>query len=199
MGSDDQTRSAKWLRRREQIVDVSAAVFAERGFHATSTTELCEANGLGKGALYYYIGSKSDLLVAINDRVMDEVLVGAEAALERGSTASEHLMALGRELLDIITRYPNHVWVFLHEFPNMTGEDAVRLHAKRHAFEGIVESTIERGVASGEFRDVNPKIASRAWLGIHDYTYLWLRPEGELSAADVAEQFGDMFLSGMLP
>lgn len=34
-------------------MDASAKVFAERGYHATSTTELCEANGIGKGALYY--------------------------------------------------------------------------------------------------------------------------------------------------
>lgn len=63
--TDKQGKSAKWQRRRHEIVDASAKVFAERGFHATSTTELCEANGIGKGALYYYIGSKEELLAAI--------------------------------------------------------------------------------------------------------------------------------------
>jgi len=66
----DTQRSAKWHRRREEIIDLSATVIARRGYHATSTTELCEANELGKGALYYYIGSKERLLAAIHDRVM---------------------------------------------------------------------------------------------------------------------------------
>ena len=48
---DKQGKSAKWQARRHEIVDTSAKVFAERGYHATSTTELCEANGIGKGAL----------------------------------------------------------------------------------------------------------------------------------------------------
>ena len=63
---------------------------AKRGFHATSTTELCEANELGKGALYYYIGSKEELLAAIHDRVMDEVLATAEAVLAEEATPVEH-------------------------------------------------------------------------------------------------------------
>ena len=82
----DGPRSAKWHQRRQDIIDHSATVIAQRGYHATSTTELCEANELGKGALYYYIGSKERLLVAIHDRVMDEVMAGADRVLAAGGT-----------------------------------------------------------------------------------------------------------------
>src|SRR5437879_2044814 len=88
-------RSAKWERRRQTIVDTSASIFAERGYHATSMQELCEANAVGKGALYYYIGSKEQLLVAIHDRVMDEVMLGADRVAEEGGAPAEQLAALG--------------------------------------------------------------------------------------------------------
>jgi hypothetical protein len=42
------------------------------------------ANDLGKGALYHYIGSKEELLAAIHDRVMDEVMLGAIASPKPG-------------------------------------------------------------------------------------------------------------------
>lgn len=196
-GSAGPTRSAKWLRRREEIVDTSAKVFAVHGFHGTSTTELCEANGLGKGALYYYIGSKEELLVAIHDRVMDEVLAGAARVAETGGTPPEQLAALGKELLDVIARYPDHVWVFLHEFPALTGGNAAQFRARRHEYERAVESVIAAGVASGDFRDVDPKLTSRAWLGMHNYTYLWLKPSGPLTAEQVAEKFADVFIGGV--
>src|SRR5271154_5933673 len=102
---DKQGKSAKWQARRHEIVDVSAKVLAERGYHATSTTELCEANGIGKGALYYYIGSKEQLLAAIHDRVMDEVMLGADRVDVAGGSASVQLAGLGDELLDGIARY----------------------------------------------------------------------------------------------
>jgi len=117
---DKQGKSVKWQQRRHEIVDVSAKVFAERGYHATSTTELCEANGIGKGALYYYIGSKEQLLAAINDRVMDEVMLGADRVALAGGSPREQLTMLGEELLDVIFRFRDHVWVFLHDFPALT-------------------------------------------------------------------------------
>ena len=122
----ESRRSAKWTARREAIIDTSASIFAQRGYHATGITELCAANDLGKGALYHYIGSKEELLAAIHDRVMDEVMAGADRVAEAGGSPSQQLAMLGDELLDVIHRYPDHVWVFLHEFPALTGERAER-------------------------------------------------------------------------
>ena len=196
-GTPDDRRSAKWHRRREQIIDRSAEVFAERGFHATSTTELCEANELGKGALYYYIGSKEELLTAIIERVMGEVLAGAERAVQEGGSPAERLRGMGREYLDVITRYPDHVWVFLHEFPALTGDNATTLRTRRRSFEESVEQVLADGAEAGAFAVTDPRLTARAWFGMHNYTYLWLRPGGELSASDVAEHFADVFLDGI--
>lgn len=190
-------RSAKWSARRATIVDTSAAVFARQGYHATGIAELCAVNGFGKGAFYYYIGSKEELLAAIHDRVMDEVLAGAERVAATGGAPAEQLANLGHELLDVIHRYPDHVWVFLHEFPALTGEHAVRFRARRREYEAHVEAVIRAGVAAGEFRDVDPWLTARAWLGMHNYTYLWLRPGGRLTARDAARPFADLFIDGI--
>ena len=193
----DSRRSPKWELRRQAIIDTSAHVFARRGYHATGITELCAANDLGKGALYHYIGSKEELLAAIHDRVMDEVMVGADRVAETGGTPSQQLAMLGDELLDVIHRYPDHVWVFLHEFPALTGERAARFRQRRRAYEQRIEDVLRDGVASGEFRDLDPWLTARAWLGMHNYTYLWLRPGGRLSARDVAKPFAEIFMCGI--
>ena len=36
-----------------------------------------------------------------------------------------------------------------------------------------------------------------AWFGMHNYTYLWLKRDGALSAHEVAEQFADIFIGGI--
>ena len=118
--------------------------------------ELCVENDLGKGALYHYIGSKEALLAAIHDRVMDEVMIGADRVVATGGRPSEQLAMLGDELLDVIHRYPDHVWVFLHEFPALTGERAERFRIRRREYERRVETILQAGVQSGEFRDLDP-------------------------------------------
>jgi TetR/AcrR family transcriptional regulator, cholesterol catabolism regulator len=194
---DAPGRSAKWSARRDTIIDTSARVFARSGYHATGIAELCEANGLGKGAFYHYIRSKEELLAAIHDRVMDEVMLGADRVAEAGGSPSAQLSMLGDELLDVIHRYPDHVWVFLHEFPALTEERAERFRGRRREYERRVEGVLQAGVESGEFRDVDARLTALAWLGMHNYTYLWLKPGGPVSARDVAKPFADIFLRGI--
>ena len=99
---------------------------------------------------------------------------------------------LGDELLDVIHRYPDHVWVFLHEFPALTGEraDAVPRAAPASTSGGSRRCC---GPASSPATSatVDPWLTARAWLGMHNYTYLWLKPGGRLSARDVAKPFAD--------
>jgi AcrR family transcriptional regulator len=168
--SDGPRRSPKWRARREAIIDTSATVFAERGYHNTGITDLCAANDLGKGALYHYIGSKEELLAAIHDRVMDEVILGADRVVELGGSPSVRLRMLGAELLDVVARHPEHVWVLLYEFPALTGERAAQFLVRREEYEGRVETVIRAGIESGEFRDVDPELTARAWLGMYNYT-----------------------------
>jgi len=194
---DKQGKSAKWQARRHEIVDASAAVFAQRGYHATSTTELCEANGIGKGALYYYIGSKEQLLAAIHDRVMDEVMLGADRAALSGGAPPQQLATLGEELLDVIFRFPDHVWVFLHDYPALTGKNAEMFRQRRRAYEHRVETVFERGITAGDFRPIDVKLAVTGWLGMHNYTYLTLRSGGHFSVREVAKSYADIFTWGI--
>jgi TetR/AcrR family transcriptional regulator, cholesterol catabolism regulator len=195
--ADAPRRNPKWEARRQAIVDTSAQVFAQRGYHATGLTELCAANGLGKGALYHYIRSKEELLAAIHDRVMDEVMAGADRVAAAGGSPAAQLAMLGDELLDVIHRYPDHVWVFLHEFPALTGERAEQFRVRRRAYERQVEAVLRAGIDAGEFRAVDPRLTALAWLGMHNYTYLWLKPGGRFSARDVAKPFAELFIRGI--
>jgi TetR/AcrR family transcriptional regulator, cholesterol catabolism regulator len=198
VGSAESRRSPKWRARREAIIDTSAHVFARQGYHATGITELCAANDLGKGALYHYIGSKEELLAAIHDRVMDEVMLGADRVAAAGGAPSAQLEMLGDELLDVIHRYPDHVWVFLHEFPALTDQRAEQFRVRRREYEHRVEAVLQAGIDSGEFRAVDPRLTALAWLGMHNYTYLWLKASGPLTARDVAKPFADIFMQGIV-
>ena len=194
----DPPRRTNFEARRQVIIDTSASVFARQGYHATGITELCVANDLGKGALYHYIGSKEELLAAIHDRVMDEVMSGADRVADAGGSPSRQLGRLGEELLDVIHRYPDHVWVFLHEFPALTGDRAEQFRKRRRMYERRVEAVLKAGVENGEFRDVDPRLTTMAWLGMHNYTYLWLKAGGRLSARDVAKPFAEIFMRGIV-
>jgi hypothetical protein len=69
---------------------------------------------------------------------------------------------------------------------------------RRQRYERQIEGVLRDGVKSGEFSDIDPWLTARAWLGMHNYTYLWLKPGGRLTARSVAKPFADIFMRGLL-
>ena len=194
----ESRRSPKWEQRRHAIVDTSARVFARQGYHATGIMELCAANDLGKGALYHYIGSKEELLAAIHNRVMDEVMFGADRVAEAGGS----LRAIGHAGRRVDRRHPPLSRSRLGlpaRVPRAHRRSGRAFRKRRQAYERRVEDVLRAGVATGEFRDLDPWLVARAWLGMHNYTYLWLKPEGRLTRASVARPFAEIFMRGILP
>lgn len=189
-------RDARWEARRRSIVDTAARLFAERGYHATGTAELCDAVGLGKGSFYYYVESKQNLLSLIHERVMTDILEFAEEIVAADESATRRLLRLGREQLAIIARYPAHVAVFLHEHKALTGEPARRLTEKRREYERIVERILQDGVDAGEFEIEDVRLAALGWLGMHNYAYIWYRPDCAYSPDAISAEFFALFVRG---
>jgi TetR/AcrR family transcriptional regulator, cholesterol catabolism regulator len=97
----------------------------------------------------------------------------------------------------VIFRFPDHVWVFLHDFPALTGKNAEMFRQRRRAYEKRVEAVFEQGMESGDFRNLDTRLAVTAWLGMHNYTYLSLRAGGHLSVKDVAKSYAEIFILGV--
>ena len=87
--------------------------------------------------------------------------------------------------------------MFLHEFPALTGDNATQFRTRRRRYEDLVEGVLRAGIDDGSLRDLDPRLTARAWLGMHNYTYLWLRPDGDLGASEIAARHADVFLKGI--
>ncbi len=57
--------------RRNQILDAAARVFAQKGFHPTTTRDIAKEAGIAEGTIYNYFESKAALLLGIFDRMSE--------------------------------------------------------------------------------------------------------------------------------
>jgi hypothetical protein len=73
-----------------------------------------------------------------------------------------------------------------------------RLIAKRDRYEEGVRQMIAAGMRSGEFVPCDPALTARAVLGALNWSVLWFRPEGPLSAIEIAEGFAAYLIRGLL-
>jgi AcrR family transcriptional regulator len=185
--------------RRYEIVDIAAGLFARHGYHATSLDDLCEATALKRGGLYHYIGSKEELLYLIHERFIEPLLAAAHEVESRGASPDATLRGLAHVLMGVIAEYNDQVTVFLHEWRSVVDKDSERAERVRQArrdFESVIERTLERGMADGSFTPRKPMLSVLAFLGMINYAYQWYRPDGDYSAAEVADVFCDIYLLG---
>ncbi|MEU8706358.1 TetR/AcrR family transcriptional regulator [Streptomyces sp. NPDC048565] len=107
--------------RRRQILAAAREVFAAKGFAQTSTGEIVAASGLSTGAVYSYFPSKNDLVAAVCESAVED-LVDLAALRDPG------------ELLDRIrARHGSHgrlmtqVWAEAAVSPGLAARIRVRL------------------------------------------------------------------------
>lgn len=176
-------------RRRQEIIDRSAALFAERGYAATGTIDICTAVGLGKGALYHYIGSKERLLVEIQNRVLEPLLTEANEIKKMDAPAMVRIRLISHHLMRVILHRLDHIWVYEHDYRHLTGSNRTSVLRQRHEFEDVVRSLLEQAVEDGVFTLADPKLATLQFLNLHNHTYQWARPGMPWTAADLSATY----------
>jgi AcrR family transcriptional regulator len=189
---------ARYDARRAAVVEASARVFAERGYHATSIEDLLEATGLTRGGLYHYMAGKQDLLIAVLDELMEPLLERTEAILAEPDSPEEHLRAMTRAWIEHVADHRDHMVVFNQERRTLERDAAwSHVRAARRRFERQLAGVLARGIEEGAFRTADPQLTLLALLGMGNYTAQWFAPRGRLSAAAIADGYCELVLEGI--
>jgi len=199
MATDDPTTESPRRRtdQRERLLHTAAQLFADKGYHGTGVAELGRAVELGRGGLYHHMGSKEDLLVEISVRHVRDMVEVGESILASDEAPPEKLRALSRRLMRTIAENLAEVTVFFHEVNNLKGEARAEVVEKRDRFEAIWRAVIDEGVEQGYFRK-GGGLVTKGLLGMHNYSYVWIDPDGRLKPEDIADDYCDLILRGLL-
>jgi AcrR family transcriptional regulator len=182
--------------RKDEILRELGAAVRERGFGALTMKDVADRLGLVKGNLYYYFKSKQELLYHCHIKCMEVSLRALEEAERSRAAPSERLRAL---LVQHIRGISDEEYgaVLLTDLESLTLAQRRKYVALRDRFEQGVRALIKAGIARGEFRRQDPRIAGFALLGAINWIPKWYRPGGELSSQEIAEQFADFFLRSL--
>jgi len=185
------------ISREQEIYDISANLFRDRGYHATSMQDIADAVGLQKGSLYHYISSKEDLLARIAEEALTTFNDGIEGIYQRDLSPTEKLRrALEHHVVSVAERL-DLMSVYLQESRALTSKQQTEMLEQRARYENLVQKILQDGIAAGEFREVDVKIVANALLGMCNWVYQWYRSDGRLSPQEIAAVFVDIVLKGL--
>ncbi len=183
----------------ETLIHMASELFARRGYDATSVSDIVEAANLTKGALYYYFSAKEDLLYAIHQRFIDAEMQQAQQIVAMTEEPVGRLRQLIISLVESIAEYHDEVTVFFREMHRLSPDQFVAVRQIRDAYQRIFEDTIAWGQALGQFRsDIEPRLMTLALFGQCNWTYTWMRVDGQLAPQQIGARMADLFLGGTL-
>jgi AcrR family transcriptional regulator len=163
-------------RRREQplsqgqILDAAEAVFAEKGFYATTLRQIAELAGCSVGSVYSFFEGKEDLFAAVFHRRGEEFVPGMRAVLTSDASPGKQLHDLAEFQVQFFRRHPQFGRLFLRASgPTqlLVAPDADEAARARFAEAMALESDLfRRGQAAGELRAGDPEVLAQLFSGV---------------------------------
>ncbi len=184
---------------KEQLLRVSAELFRENGYRATSMRDIAQALGIKTSSIYYYITSKEDLLREISLKTMDMLLKTGEKVAFSSLPPEERLRQLILSHVQLLCKNFDLFTVTLHELTRTNASSFwEEIVGMRDRYEMLVRGIIRNGKESGAFRNIDEKMTGFALLGMLNWIIRWYSPSGEKSPEDIAQLWVDIFLRGIL-
>ena len=192
-------RNSRVLRRSDEISDAAARVFAERGYHGTTTQAIADVLGMRQASLYYYFPSKEAALELVCARGTDGFVEGAEAVMESPGTPLEKLARLIAAHLAPIDTMPDYVRVFINERRYLPTASRRRIGRKSRRIERFFEHVILAGIADGSIRPgADARLAMLAVLGMCNAVINWREADRARDMPRVAAEFASLIANGLV-
>ena len=176
----------------KRIMRSALKLFARKGYGAVGIREIALDAGVSTAALYHYMRTKEDLLVALMSDRLRRITAAVGTALEDLAEPERQLVAAVRVHIISHGRFPEGV--VDEEVRSLSPQTRPGIVALRDEYEAIWDGVLEAGVESGVFALEQPRLARLALLEMCNGVVHWYRPHGEGDLQQIADAYADMAL-----
>ena len=191
---------SKQDKRKDQILDAALSVIVEHGYDRSRMDDIVQSSQLSKGAIYWYYKSKKEVYLSLVDYWVKRYNSGFIDNLEQHHTASEQLKGLFDYFIDQYETDPT-AFKILVEFWSLSGRDKdfnKKLQRVYSDFLEYVVHIIQKGVDSGEFKNVDPRITSLSILiNIEGINWFTLFEKSGVDAHEYIETISEFIIAGV--
>lgn len=183
--------------RRDELLQIAARSFRQKGFDATTTRDIAAASGMQSGSPFYHFKSKNALLHAVMQEGMELALQGQERALARlptSSSAWERLHALVLHHLHVLLDEGNDfIAVMVTEQRALLPEHRQAIRAIRDHYEQVWRDVLAE-LESQDLLRAPASITRLALFGSLHGSLNWYHPDQKLALPELATHFLAIFV-----
>ena len=183
---------------REQILVTAKSLFIQQGYHGLAMREISEAVGVSKAALYYHFKDKEELFLAILSSNLNEIESAIAQIQSKPVSYSEQIILFVEYVLKQPAEQRAMIRLASQEMSQLSATARKKFDKTYHDhFIGKLQSIFQAGVENGEFRPIDPAIATWALLGIM-YPYFYPAHSGATPVRpEIINQIISIYMNGV--
>ena len=184
--------------RAPEVYRTAAQIILEKGYDATSVSDIANALGITKAGLYHYIHGKTQLLFDIMQYGLDELEREVAEPAKKIADAETRLRFMIGMHARIVTRGEGAVTILVDEARALTPVQNRKITQRKRAYLDFLRVTLEQMKAERKLRDVNLTVAAFSLLGMINWLSRWYQANGPLDEQQIAEAIVDVALNGLI-
>jgi AcrR family transcriptional regulator len=187
------------VSRRDELLDLAATMFAERGMRATTVRDIADSAGILSGSLYHHFKSKEQMVEEVLRDFLDWLFGRYQEIVETEPNPLERLKGLFMTSFEAIEDRHAQVVIYQDEAKRLSSLPQFDfVEARNKEQRKLWIDLLNEGVEQGCFRpDIDVDVVYRF---IRDTTWVsvrWYQPGGPLTAEEVGRQYLSIVLGGV--
>ncbi len=178
------------MDKRELILQAAVGVFARDGLEKGKISDIAKEAGIGKGTVYEYFSSKSDIFHAIESNLFNQLQTEFAELVELNLSPTEKIETFFKRSLEMMMLMGESILIITELWAhtarwNWHGEDTSYLSNAYENYRQQIKQVLNDGVALGEFREMNADGISALLLATIDglsWQYMMMKDDRKFKA-----------------
>jgi TetR/AcrR family transcriptional regulator, cholesterol catabolism regulator len=184
--------------RAAEVYRTAAEIILQKGYDATSVSDIAQALGITKAGLYHYIHGKTQLLFDIMEYGLNELDREVAQPARRIADAETRLRFMISMHARIVTRGHGAVTILVDEARALTPAQNRKIVRRKREYFDFLRATLREMKSQRKLRDVNVTVAAFSLLGMINWLSRWYQADGSLSEQEIAEEIVDIAVNGLI-
>ncbi len=187
------------MTRRDELLELAAAMMAERGLRATTVRDIADAAGILSGSLYHHFSSKEEMVDEVMRGFLDWLFARYREIIDTEPNPLARLEGLFLASFEAIESRHAQVVIYQDEAKRLSAQPRFGYVEERNREQRKMWlDVLNQGIEQGCFRpDLDVDLVYRF---IRDTTWVsvrWYQPGGPLTAQQVGRQYLAIVLGGI--
>lgn len=161
---------------RQRILEAAEGVFAEKGYAATTISNITECAGIGRALIYYYFKDKRTLYYSILEDGNEKILGISKEAQAFDGQALDKLRLFMTRFSQMLVDRQSIMRIAIRD--GADGSQEVAKHRQKGMEEvlAVLRQIIEGGIVSGELHDMDAEKTAHMLIGMtHALVFMRVR------------------------